>query len=93
MLNASPVLDRTSARSVEWRDLAACRGYSLALFFPPNGHLTSEAEQICGSCPVAAACLADAMRWPADEDHGILAGTTQPERKQLRRATTQAAKR
>jgi WhiB family redox-sensing transcriptional regulator len=55
-----------------WRDVAACRGVDLDVFFPPaidhgtgtwesNGWTAGPAKAICASCPVADICLADAF--------------------------------
>ena len=64
-----------------WRARAACRGVPTALFFtdPPSG----TAVVLCSRCPVRAECLAYALADP----HlvGYWAGTTERERRQMRR--------
>lgn len=79
---------------MSWRDEAACRDVpDPAMFFPDEGWKTSatkaaligQAKQICARCPVTQACLDDAVRFSAWEDHGIRAGMTEDERRQSRR--------
>jgi hypothetical protein len=69
-----------------WRDLAACRGVNVELFFPGRGevHSIRAAKACCSTCPVAPACLEDAI---ADEPggFGVWAGTTARDRQRLRR--------
>ena len=31
---------------------------------------------VCASCPVATACLAEALKYPADEQYGVVGGMT-----------------
>jgi WhiB family redox-sensing transcriptional regulator len=70
-----------------WRERAACRGLSPALFYPAPGPAgradLAAARAVCASCPVAAACLADAIR--TAERLGIWGGCTPAERRALRR--------
>jgi hypothetical protein len=72
-----------------WRDRAACAapGVDLTLFFPERGRhdLAARAKWVCAGCPVAPACLADALAAPCSADHGIRGGTTREERRPLRR--------
>jgi len=72
----------------QWRDFAACRDADADLFFPvgpmgPGLRQIDQAKRICRACPVQAACLAWAI------DHGITSGvwggTTEDERRTLRR--------
>ncbi len=68
----------------EWWDRAACRGQRTALFFPTPGGAaaTAQAIPLCRRCPVRSPCLDYAMHTAAV---GIWAGTTDEERRRLRR--------
>lgn len=75
----------------DWRDRAACRDVDPELFFPvtekgPGARQAEQAKAMCAGCPVRAECL----RYALDNglDHGIFGGTTETERRQLRRART-----
>lgn len=83
-----PLLQRRrDAASMGWRDHAACRDVNPDLFFPFGTSGASllqidEAKQICRTCPVCGPCL----RWALDSgDAGIWGGTTEDERRNLRR--------
>lgn len=70
-----------------WRELAACEGEELDLFFPvgvagPAMWQISQAKAICSECPVIAQCLDYALR--TGQDHGIWGGLTAEERRDLR---------
>ena len=75
---------------MSWRDLAACVGVDSDVFFPsaplgrpsePDGYM--QARLICGSCPVSAECLQDAVRHKSQV--GMFGGWTPQERKRGRR--------
>jgi WhiB family redox-sensing transcriptional regulator len=72
---------------MDWRDHAACRDVDPDLFFPFGTSGASmlqidEAKQICRACPVCGPCL----RWALDSgDAGVWGGTTEDERRNLRR--------
>jgi WhiB family redox-sensing transcriptional regulator len=73
----------------DWRDFAACRDTSPDLFFPvgttgPALDQIAEAKTVCHQCPVQTACLEYAM--VTNQDTGIWGGTSEEERKKLRRA-------
>lgn len=74
------------ARRPEWHARAACRGKA-ELFFPddretaPTLAIVAEAKAICAMCPVALDCAAAGRC----EKHGIWAGETERERRQVRR--------
>lgn len=80
----------SSQRSEDvWQHLAACRGPSQAIFFPP-GRLERRSEkrsreqrakEICRTCTVQEECLAYALA--IREQHGIWGGLTENERKDL----------
>lgn len=68
----------------DWRDRAACKGASDPdAFFPVSPSAQRYAQQICRICPVAAACLAEALATGAD--HGVWGGYTPEQRRALRR--------
>jgi WhiB family redox-sensing transcriptional regulator len=53
------------------------------VFFPERGQSVTAAKTVCARCPVRAACLDYAMS--INERHGIWGGTTEKERRVLRR--------
>jgi WhiB family transcriptional regulator, redox-sensing transcriptional regulator len=74
----------------EWRRAARCAGPDVdpGVFFPPDGWANevavAAAKRACGSCPVRAACLADALAWEEpNRRHGVLGGLTATERGRL----------
>ena len=44
-----------------WRSDAACIGMDIEVFFPQGMTRPREAEKVCGTCPVQAQCLDEAM--------------------------------
>jgi Transcription factor WhiB len=42
---------------------------------------------VCAACPVAAACLADALEFPADDQYGVVGGMTAGQRRAALRAS------
>jgi WhiB family transcriptional regulator, redox-sensing transcriptional regulator len=74
----------------DWRTRAACRDEDPELFFPvseigPGARQTERAKAVCARCPVRAQCLEYAL--DSGLDHGIFGGTTDAERRRLRRRT------
>lgn len=67
-----------------WRDLASCLGVDGDLFFPARGEPTDEAKAICAGCIVREDCLEYALT--TKQYHGIWGGTSERERKRLRKA-------
>ncbi len=93
-LNASHLLSLTLA-SDEWRANAACRDTNPDLFFPvgttgPAIEQIAAAKAICGECPAREECLEYALA--TNQDSGIWGGTSEEERRVMRRQL-QAAKR
>ena len=43
--------------AARWRELAACRGTDLEVFFPERGESAGPARRVCAACPVRHACL------------------------------------
>jgi WhiB family redox-sensing transcriptional regulator len=79
----------TGAERTDWRDHAACSGLDPDLFFPVSASGASlpdieAAKRVCQRCPVTTPCL----RWALHLGHvsGIWGGTTEEERRALRRA-------
>lgn len=68
--------------STEWRDEAICATTDPDLFHPDKGGPTKDALAICAECPVAAACLADALRFA--KQIGIRGGMTARDRTRIR---------
>ncbi len=77
-----------------WSAAAACRREDPDLFHPDDTAGVERAKNVCRRCPVADACLQDALA--ANIQAGILGGLTAQERASLQRAarrhrlTTQA---
>jgi WhiB family transcriptional regulator, redox-sensing transcriptional regulator len=76
-------------RTVRWREHAACRASDPELFFPvgTTGPVLDEirsAKAVCQDCPVREPCLQFALE--TNQDTGIWGGTTEEERRRLRRA-------
>jgi WhiB family transcriptional regulator, redox-sensing transcriptional regulator len=67
--------------ATRWRELAACRGADLELFFPGRGESADPARRICTSCPVRQPCLDYAITNRIV--HGIWGGLTERERRAL----------
>ena len=71
-----------------WRVDAICRDTDPELFFPvgTTGHALLQidrAKQVCGECPVNIDCLDYALE--TNQDSGIWGGTSEEERRVLRR--------
>lgn len=71
----------------DWRSRAACSGYPNTLFFPSSDGAddvsTVKPKKICAVCPVIEDCLQYALE--TNQRSGIWGGTTERERKSLRR--------
>jgi len=76
--------------AARWRELAACRGADLEVFFPGRGEPAEPARQICAGCPVRQACLDYALSHAIT--HGIWGGLTERDRRALRVHHTAAAR-
>lgn len=71
-----------------WVEHAACRGTDPELFFPAQGAPVGAAKDVCGRCPVAEPCLDYALT--AGESWGVWGGTTEKERRRLKRQRVSA---
>jgi WhiB family redox-sensing transcriptional regulator len=72
----------------DWRQRAACRDEDPELFFPVSdiglgARQADQAKAVCDRCPVRAQCLEYAL--DNGLDYGIFGGTTEAERRELRR--------
>ena len=84
----------TWSRSIEWdlddwRDRAACRDTDPDLFFPvgttgPAIEQIEAAKMVCHQCEAQAACLEFAIT--TNQESGIWGGTSEEERRKLRKA-------
>ena len=73
----------------DWRELAACRDTSPDLFFPvgttgPAIEQIAQAKAVCATCEVQTLCLEYALA--TNQDSGVWGGTSEEERRKLRRA-------
>ncbi len=74
--------------SDEWRRVAACRDTDPDLFFPvgttgPAIEQISTAKAVCAECEAQVDCLEFAIA--TNQDSGIWGGTSEDERRQLRK--------
>jgi hypothetical protein len=80
--------DQVSPRERRARRKPACWGVEPEIFFgpadsPPGMPLypwERRALAVCAGCPVAAACLAEALAYPAAEQYGVVGGMTAGQR-------------
>ncbi len=77
--------------AARWRELAACRGAHLEVFFPERGESAVPARQVCAACPVRQQCLDYAITNRIV--HGIWGGLTERERRALRSLWVRASRR
>ncbi len=73
----------------DWRQQAACRNANPDLFFPvgttgPAIEQIEAAKAVCLECPVRAHCLEFALS--TNQDSGVWGGTSEEERRKLRKA-------
>ena len=73
----------------DWRDVAACRDTDPDLFFPvgttgPAIEQIESAIAVCRQCEALAPCLEFALA--TNQETGVWGGTSEEERKKLRRA-------
>jgi WhiB family redox-sensing transcriptional regulator len=77
--------------AARWRELAACRGADLEVFFPGRGESAGPARQVCAGCPVRQPCLDYAITNRIV--HGIWGGLTERERRTLQSGWVRATRR
>lgn len=76
----------TTELTAEWRARAACSGFQHSLFFPTgetDASTIERAREICLNCAVSYDCLEYALE--TNQKAGIWGGTTEDERRSLRR--------
>jgi WhiB family redox-sensing transcriptional regulator len=76
--------------AARWRDLAACRGTDLEVFFPGRGESARPARQVCAGCPVRQPCLDYAITNRIA--YGVWGGLTERERRALRSGWVRASR-
>jgi WhiB family redox-sensing transcriptional regulator len=77
--------------AARWRELAACRGADLEVFFPGRGESAGPARQVCAACPVRQACLDYAISNRIA--YGVWGGLTGRERRALQSRWVRASRR
>lgn len=90
-LTSSHLLSLTLA-SDEWRRRSSCRDTNPELFFPvgttgPAIEQIEAAKSVCRSCEVQVQCLEYALE--TNQDSGIWGGTSEEERRKLRKQWVQ----
>jgi len=76
--------------AARWRELAACRGSDLEVFFPGRGESAGPARRVCAACPVRQACLDYAITNRIA--YGVWGGLTERERRALRSGWVRASR-
>lgn len=74
-----------------WMDYANCLGVDPDLFFPERGASSEPAKAVCRGCVCRNPCLEYALR--NGEKFGIWGGTSERERRNIRRARARVALR
>lgn len=67
-----------------WMADAACKEHAREIFYPVRGDDSRPAKQICARCLVRDECLAYAIE--GNERFGVWGGTSERERRRLRRS-------
>jgi WhiB family redox-sensing transcriptional regulator len=71
---------------VEWQTHALCTQVDPEIFFPERGGSSKAARSVCAQCDVRTQCLEYALN--NKEQFGIWGGTSERERRRLRRERT-----
>jgi len=94
-VTAGKLRHRSTAASApfaaRWREVAACRGADLNLFFPGRGESAEPARRVCAGCPVRKPCLDYALG--SGTTAGVWGGLAERDRRALRSRRTGAARR
>ena len=85
-LRAFPLEPAEPLEDLSWQDQALCAEVDPEIFFPEKGGSTRDAKRVCRSCEVRAECLAYALG--RDERFGIYGGTSERERRRLKRSSS-----
>jgi WhiB family transcriptional regulator, redox-sensing transcriptional regulator len=75
--------------SAAFMAFGACRGVDPDVFFPDRGESLEPAKRVCGDCAVRNECLEHALS--TGERFGVWGGTSERERRRLRRQRRVAA--
>jgi WhiB family redox-sensing transcriptional regulator len=75
----------TERLTTDWRDSALCAQVDPDAFYPERGASVKAQKRVCGICDVRGECLAFAIA--TNEVWGVWGGTTERERRKLRRAS------
>jgi WhiB family redox-sensing transcriptional regulator len=75
----------------EWHADALCREHPEISWFPEHGESTTPARAVCARCLVREECLEYALDDPGALRWGVWGGTTERERRALRRQGRVAA--
>lgn len=67
----------------DWRERSLCAQTDPEAFFPEKGGSSREAKKVCQSCEVSVECLESALE--NDERFGVWGGTSELERRAMRR--------
>lgn len=70
-------------QDLSWQAKARCLEVDPEIFFPERGGSSKAARSVCGQCEVRVECLRYALR--NREQFGIWGGTSERERRKLRR--------
>jgi WhiB family redox-sensing transcriptional regulator len=82
----NPYATQTYTDEPNWRESAACLDMDVNIFdVKPNTPKASKAREICDSCPVRFQCLQWTLTLDETEDHLMLGGLTEQERRKLRK--------
>lgn len=74
----------TTEATPDWMQWASCLGVT-ATMFPEHGASAAPAKKVCAGCDVSEECLAFALAHPMISHYGIWGGTTERQRRHLRR--------
>jgi WhiB family redox-sensing transcriptional regulator len=77
-------------REMEWADWGLCAETDPEAYFPEKGGSSREAKKVCAGCPVRQECLEYALEH--DERWGIWGGTSERQRRTLRRGMRPAGR-
>ena len=88
-MDGQPVVADLLGNAPEWQERALCSQTDPEAFFPDKGGSTKAALAVCAGCSVRAECLEFAIA--NDERFGVWGGTTERERRRLRRCLRQEA--
>ncbi len=83
-VRSATITEERTPPDLSWQGQSNCVGVDPDIFFPERGASTKEAKSICAACSVREHCLEYAL--VNGEKFGIWGGTSERERRRLRRA-------